>query len=623
MSVFTETNVNLSNLRDCQSEACVAARDHYVKDGAERHTLLQLPTGTGKSALIAALPFYVPCDRVLVLVPNLGLVTQMKEDLDAVDHPAANAYKKYGLLTDEQIASSDIFVLPLTQKVNRTDIQDHQIIVANYHKFQDIAKWFGTSNDLIDLIIIDEAHHQAANTYQELIKFFDQSKVVGLTATPFRSDGKPVDGKNIYTYHFRQAVQKGYIRNIRMNNVSPREVTLAFTEAGSTEVYTLDQVAAMSEKSWFARGIALSQDCCNSIADMAVEKLRQLRADFPQTGHQIIAAAISIRHAREFILPAFKRHDLRIGMVSSDPDDAPHNDKVKSDLAQGKLDVVINVGMLGEGFNQPTLGVAAIFRPFKTLNPYIQFVGRVIRSNPPATHCYVVSHLGLNQVKRFEEFRLFDAEDKEFLQKLFQAEGGTGTDGVFVPEPGAGQGEPGSGAGSGDTEDTLKISQSDDLLDIGGTFVDEDKVQCQIDGFNQMNPEEKAKFLESLGIPGGQISKIIPKKIKPIHKRLAAKSRLNEVAKSVTTDIQTAIGVKMKGRDLTKMSINFAHIQRMVNNRIDKALGIGRGKRNDLTAEQLDAFEKSGELDRIKQELIPYFKGKLDEQRAGKRVSPA
>jgi DNA repair protein RadD len=266
-------------------------------------------------------------------------------------------------------------VLPLTQKVNRTDIQDHQIIVANYHKFQDIAKWFGTSNDLIDLIIIDEAHHQAANTYQELIKFFDQSKVVGLTATPFRSDGKPVDGKNIYTYHFRQAVQKGYIRNIRMNNVSPREVTLAFTEAGSTEVYTLDQVAAMSEKSWFARGIALSQDCCNSIADMAVEKLQQLRADFPQTGHQIIAAAISIRHAREFILPAFKRHDLRIGMVSSDPDDAPHNDKVKSELAQGKLDVVINVGMLGEGFNQPTLGVAAIFRPFKTLNVSIHGAG--------------------------------------------------------------------------------------------------------------------------------------------------------------------------------------------------------------------------------------------------------
>jgi DNA repair protein RadD len=621
MSVFIETNVNLSKLRECQSEACVAARDHYAKDGAERQTLLQLPTGTGKSALIAALPFYVPCERVLVLVPNLGLVTQMKEDLDAVDHPDSNAYKKYGLLTDEQLASSDIFVLPLTGKVNRTDIQDHQIVVANYHKFQDIEKWFGTGKDLIDLIVIDEAHHQAANTYQELIKFFEQAKVIGLTATPFRSDGKPVDGKTIYTYHFRQAVQKGYIRNIRMNNVSPREVTLAFTEAGSTKVYTMDQVAAMSEKSWFSRGIALSQDCCNSIADMAVDKLRQLRTDFPQTDHQIIAAAISIRHAREFVLPAFKRHDLKIRIVSSDPDDAPHNDKVKSDLAQGKLDVVINVGMLGEGFNQPTLGVAAIFRPFKTLNPYIQFVGRVIRSNPPAKHCYVVSHLGLNQVKRFEEFRLFDAQDKDFLQKLFEVEGGTGPDGVFAPDPGAGQDEPGGATddGSSGTQDKLKISQSGDLLDIGGTFVDEDKVQSQINSFNQMTPEEKAKFLDSLGIPEGQISKIIPKKIKPIQKRLAAKTRLNEVSKSVTTDIQTAIGIKMKGRDLTRMTTNFVHIQRIVSNRIDKALGIDKGKRNDLTAEQLDEFEKSGALDRIKQELILYFKVKLDEQRAAKK----
>ena len=621
MGVFTETDINLSKMRACQGEACVAACDHYVKDGAERQTLLQLPTGTGKSALIAALPFYVPCERVLVLVPNLGLVTQMKEDLDAVDHPATNAYKKYGLLTDEQLAASDIFVLPLTQKVNRTDIQEHQIVVANYHKFQDIEKWFGTSKDLIDLIIIDEAHHQAANTYQELIKFFGRAKVIGLTATPFRSDGKPVDGKNIYTYRFRQAVQKGYIRNIRMNNVSPSEVTLAFTEAGSTEIYTMDQIASMSEKSWFSRGIALSQDCCNSIADMAVEKLRKLRADFPQTDHQIIAAAISIRHAREFVLPAFKRHDLKIGMVSSDPDDEPRNDKVKSDLAQGKLDVVINVTMLGEGFNQPTLGVAAIFRPFKTLNPYIQFVGRVIRSNAPATHCYVVSHLGLNQVKRFEEFRLFDAEDKEFLQKLFDVEGRAGPDGVFVPEPSAGQGEASGDneTGSSDPQDTIKISQSGDLLDIGGTFVDEDKVQSQIDGFNQMSPEEKAKFLESLGVPDGQISKIIPKKIKPIQKRLAAKTRLNEVSKSITTDIQKAIGIKMMGRDLTKMSINFVHIQRVVNNKIDKALGIGKGKRNDLTVAQLDAFEKSGALDQIKQELTLNFKVKLDEQRAVKK----
>jgi superfamily II DNA or RNA helicase len=618
MSVFSDTSVNLSELRDCQRDACFAARDHYVKNDAERHTLLQLPTGTGKSALIAALPFYVPCERVLVLVPNVGLVNQIKEDLDSVDHPNSNAYKKYGLLTDEQIASSDIFVLPLTKKVNRTDIQGHQIVVANYQKFQDIEKWFGTGKDLIDLLIIDEAHHQAANTYQELIKFFEKAKVIGLTATPFRSDGKAVDGKNIYTYHFRQAVEKGYIRNIRMNNVSPREVTLSFTEAGSSKVYTLDQIAAMSETAWFSRGVALSQDCCNSIADLAVEKLRLLRADFPQTEHQIIAAAISIRHAREFVFPAFKRHDLKIGMVSSDPADAPRNDKVKSDLAQGKIDVVINVGMLGEGFNQPTLGVAAIFRPFKTLNPYVQFVGRVIRSNPPATHCYVVSHLGLNQVKRFQEFRLFDAEDKEFLQKLFETEGGTGSDGVFAPEPNGAQGEPGDVTADSSTEDTVKISHSGDLLDIGGTFVDEDKVQSQIDGFNQMTPEEKAEFLNSLGIPEGQISKIIPKKIKPIQKRLAAKTRLNEVSKSVTTDIQTAIGIKMKGRDLTRMTTNFVHIQRMVSNRIDKELGIGKGKRNDLTIEQLDAFENSGALDRIKQELTLYFKVKLDEQRVAK-----
>ena len=90
MSVFTDVEVEISHLRDCQQGAAVAARDHYGQSGADRQALIQLPTGTGKSALIATLPFYVPCERVLVLVPNLSLVKQMKEDLDVIDSPRTN-----------------------------------------------------------------------------------------------------------------------------------------------------------------------------------------------------------------------------------------------------------------------------------------------------------------------------------------------------------------------------------------------------------------------------------------------------------------------------------------------------------------------------------------------------
>lgn len=57
MGVFKDVNVSTLGLRDCQSEACEAARQHYSTSTSDNHTLIQLPTGTGKSGLIAALPF--------------------------------------------------------------------------------------------------------------------------------------------------------------------------------------------------------------------------------------------------------------------------------------------------------------------------------------------------------------------------------------------------------------------------------------------------------------------------------------------------------------------------------------------------------------------------------------
>lgn len=603
MGVFEDVNVSTLGLRDCQSEACEAARQHYSISTSDKHTLIQLPTGTGKSGLIAALPFCLNAERVLVLVPNLELVTQMVGDLDTIDEPNSNAYKKFGLLSDEQIDDVAIYVMPLNNKANRSDIEQHQIIVANYHQLANVEKWFGENKDLIDLIIIDEAHHQAAKTYQELIEFFEAANIIGLTATPFRSDGKKVDGENIYTYHFSDAVKKGYIRNIKVSNVSPQEVSLLFTESGSTETYTLEQMISggIKEQAWFNRGIALSQECCNSIADLAVEKWQDLRAKVPETNHQIIAAAMSIRHAREFIKPAFERHGLKVGLVSSDEEDKPTNEATKKKLKQGKIDVIINVGMLGEGFNQPTLGVAAIFRPFKSLNPYIQFIGRVLRENRPAKYCYVVSHLGLNQVRRFEEFKLFDKEDQSFMQGLFvEVPSDPTEDASFVDD----EDESDDSSETGRSDDSLKISQSAELSEISASFVDDDKLGAITGQYNSLTPEERAAFLKQLGIDSGEINKIKPKRIKPIQQRRAEKNNLNEHAKSITVDILQHLKIKMHGRDFNPMNTNFTWVQKQVNRWINKELGIKKNERNQLSLDQLQEYADSGKFDALTQRGI-------------------
>ena len=74
--------------------------------------------------------------------------------------------------------------------------------------------------------------------------------------------------------------------------------------------------------------------------------------------------------------------------------------------------------MLGEGFDHPRLSVAAIFRPFRSLAPYIQFVGRVMRvvvqdePDHPDNQGFVVSHVGLNNDARWDEFRELDLDDQ-------------------------------------------------------------------------------------------------------------------------------------------------------------------------------------------------------------------
>ncbi|MFN5539231.1 MAG: DEAD/DEAH box helicase, partial [Candidatus Melainabacteria bacterium] len=420
MSDVFNQKINESKLRDCQIEAYAALKSHFSSSSANKHVLIQLPTGTGKSALISIIPFQLAKKKVLIITPNLTLSEQLKDDLDIINNPNKNVYEKFEIFPAATLAELELHVLKLDSNGNYSDIDNYQIIVSNYHQFGDIEKWFKDRKDIFDLIIIDEAHHQNAKTYQEIIAFFSDCKIISLTATPFRSDNSKVEGEKIYSFSFKRAIQSKYIRNIKAQSISPDQIELSFLDQNNTK-YSLNEIMKMKENAWFRKGIAFSQDCCDSIASLAKSKLISLRTNFPNEFHQIIAVAMSIRHAREFVKLAFEKLNLRVGIVSSE--DKSTNTEVLKKLKKEKIDVIIHVGMIGEGFDHNRLGVAAIFRPFASLNPYIQFIGRVIRNNGSTKYSYVVSHLGLNQIKRFEEFKLFDSDDEEFLQELLKVSG--------------------------------------------------------------------------------------------------------------------------------------------------------------------------------------------------------
>lgn len=604
-----DLKINKDGLRKCQREAYEAIIDHFSKEGVEKHILVQLPTGAGKSALIATIPFNLSKSRVLVLVPSVELSKQLSSDFDIYENPSNNVYKKFGLISKEDLGNLELFILRLESAVNSSDVDEHQIIVANYQQLTDIEKFFKGRENAVDIVIIDEAHHQKANTYQEIIKFFKDAKIIGLTGTPFRSDGQKVDGTNVYTYHFYEAIKDGVIRNIRVSNVSPQEIELYFTDQKGKK-YLFEDVIKLKEESWFRNGIAMSEDCCNSIAKKAKDKLDELKKEFPNTSHQIIASAISVRHAREFVKPAFINLGLKVGMVSSHEEEKKQNDETLTKLKQNKIDVIVHVGMLGEGFDHNKLGVAAIFRPYKSLNPYIQFVGRVIRKNDDTTHCWVVSHLGLNQSRRFDEFKMFDQNDQEFLKTLEKEEAtfGTTEENSFVNEE--------NKSSENINDNKIKIKEFGDVFDLSSQYVkDEDpqikKLEKAVD---ELSEQGKREFFKKYGINFDSISLKAKAKPKPINKRKASRNLLNEKEKSIAVDIIKSLGLKHKGRDFNKMFENFVWVKRRVSTEVNKKLNIDKKQRKEITNEQFKDIEAKKVLESVESDCLSYFRNKLQKE---------
>lgn len=597
MDIFNLTP-NTSKFRIPQREAYEATLKHFSVDTAEKHVLIQIPTGVGKTALIATLPFGISKKKTLILTPNLHLSEQMERDLDVTNAKSSSIYERLDIF--QNVDQLELFVLKLESSANRSDVDDSHIIVSNYQQLSDVEKWFKDRSDDIDLIIIDEAHHQKAKTYEEIIKFFPNAKVVSLTATPFRTDGQELDGKKIYVYHFSDAVKNGYIRNIQTVNVTPKEMSLKFDDQDG-QTYTLAEILKMKEEAWFRKGISTSQDCCNSIAKKSLDMLVKLQEKFPEENHQIIATATSIREARERVKPAFEALGLKVGLVSSEH--SKTNDETKKKLLQGKIDVIINVNMLGEGFDHKPLGVASIFKPFASLNPYIQFVGRAIRTNGKVNLCYVVSHLGLNQTERFKEFRMFDNDDKAYLAShLLQKKVDEQKD----------HSEEGEMFFDDEEKPNLTITElGEDILEFEDQFVDVQKIEDAKNILSNLTAEERKVLFEQFdtttSLSEGKRKKII----KPKDRRRAEKNLLAEKEKSIATDIIKKLGLQMYKRDFNPLKPNFVWVKSQISRDINKLLGIEKKKRNELTFEKINSFLNSSEIKKVYQDRLDYYSEKL------------
>ncbi len=594
-------NIESNNaLREPQKDAYIRTCD-FFKAGKNK-AIIQIPVGCGKSGLASLLPLGVAEGRVLIIAPNLTIKQGLYEAMDITNRPKC-FWRKTGVLTPEQMIRGP---LACTLDTGNTSVAEKaHIVITNIHQLAtNIDKWLTQFPDkFFNMIIIDEAHHSAADSWKRVVERFSEAKIIHLTATPFRSDRQEIDGELIYRYPFRSATLKGYIKRLKANYIAPSEVELKFADQEEKK-YSLDEVLKLKEETWFSKGIALAKPCNVNIVNSSLQKLEDLR----QTGtrHQLIAVACSINHAKE-IRSMYNERGYYSEVIHSNQTEE-EKEKIISSLKNGTLDCIIQVQMLGEGFDHPKLSVAAIFRPFRTLAPYIQFVGRIMRvvvQNDP-THPdnlgYIITHLGMNLDQRLKEFKQFENDDEAFWEKVI------GGDDPEIPKS--------------VREGTERKTVNDRGVIVSGEIVDSLWEEDFTTTEDKHIIDDLREKLKSLGLDPSQAEQIVKQQDKNQVKRHApsepfpiqphrewneAKKRLDEQAKRTAKLLLNNTNLEMVQTDIpykyTTLAVratnNYVAALMMVNTEINNQLG---KERNDCTTEEFKSAIDS--LESILQTLV-------------------
>ena len=228
--------------------------------------------------------------------------------------------------------------------------------------------------DVFDYIVVDEFHHAAAATYRRLIDHFQPRFLLGLTATPERTDGGDLlalCGENlVYRYDLWDGIRRGLLAPFHYFGV-PDEVDYQNIPWRSTrfDEEALTQAVATQSR-----------------AQNALEQYR-LRA-----GARTLAFCCSTRHA-DFTADFFANAGVRAVAVHSDVTSAPRTASLER-LEAGELAVIFAVDMFNEGVDLPHVDTIMMLRPTESRIVWMQQFGRGLRKAEHKDHLTVIDYIG-------------------------------------------------------------------------------------------------------------------------------------------------------------------------------------------------------------------------------------
>jgi superfamily II DNA or RNA helicase len=580
---FRDLNPQITDnerLREPQREAYEAISEHFADEDAHREAGVVLPVGCGKSGLITVAPFAVQARRVLVIAPGLRIASQLLDDFNPTN--PGMFYRKCAILP------GPVYPEPAEIRgtsTNRSDLDAADVVVTNIQQLQrggSDNRWLADlPEDYFDLILFDEGHHNVAESWETLRQKFPSARIVSVSATPTRADGRLMTGEIIYTYPIYRAVQHGFVKHVKGLVLNPASLRYVRREDGHEIEVDLEEVRRLGEvDADFRRSIVSSKETLATIVDASITELRRLRASTGEERLKIIASALNMEHCKQ-IVAAYRERGLRADYIHS-REDSRANNGVLTKLDRHELDAIVQVRMLGEGFDHPFLSVAAVFSIFASLSPFVQFVGRIMRvikqdaPGDPLNYGSVVFHAGANTVKAWDDFKDFAEADQEWFELL--------TEQVPVGDERQREVDPTDEvAGNRPGEDPVQITEPGQVSLEELPLLSDNRLKEALALLKQagVTPEEYGRATDQLE----------PIYVTKQSRRQASRALLDETIKTRAGKLVHDHGLNPEGRDLDTKHLgqsNWVVVKAAIDKQANVMVGRGPKERCDLSQAEID-----------------------------------
>lgn len=291
--------------------------------------------------------------------------------------------------------------------------------------------------DRFHSIIIDECHHSAAESYQNIISKFKNTFILGFTATLSRNDRKPLGktfAKIVYEKPIHELIDGNYLVDFKWQKVNVG-LNLDEIESNSKD-YLLDSLA--------------QHVVTEEIHQIILKTFLKLQSKQNEMMNSVLGFCVNVEHM-QILSKLFNANDIPSNYISgqTNPNDRA---SILEDFKSGKLKVLFNCGVFTEGTDIPNIDTILLIRPTKSKELLTQMIGRGLRLHHSKTFLHIIDFVDNQSLGLSFKGQLLKEKPQSMLQLAGSTDGKGGPPIRDMQLPG--------------TAEYIKMSGSKTILDM-------------------------------------------------------------------------------------------------------------------------------------------------------------